>query len=293
MQVLFPRISPHRKGPPLPNFLSRNVVFAAVLGAACVLLCFANVWLGPYLSKGFRANPPLDWVLAMSAGAAISAAALAIGRPRLQASLVRVLAATAFIYLMFRPLSLPWSAWLATLPLTPDQQYWLFRGPGGAICGLLPSNAAVLLGGRYLFGMSIREQWNGRLTPALRDLIYGGGVALGLSAFFLGGAWASGNGRVAWEPNWAGHGANLFSNLYEEVLARGLLLQVTRRIGGDRFGMFWTALVFGSMHAFGWFALGVFLTTWILAWVILRAGSLCAGYVAHQGIDFLMDSMLH
>jgi hypothetical protein len=74
---------------------------------------------------------------------------------------------------------------------------------------------------------------------------------------------------------------------------RGLLLQVTRRIGGNCFGMLWTALVFGSMHPFGWFALGVALTTWILAWAILRAGSLWAGYILHQGLDFFMDSLLH
>jgi len=152
---------------------------------------------------------------------------------------------------------------------------------------------AVLLGGRYLFGMTLREQWNGRLRPTLRDLMYGGGAALALFALFLGGMAATGYGRVAWEPNWAGHGANLFSNLYEESLARGLLLQVTRRIGGNLFCIVWTALVFGSMHPFGWYALGIVLTTWILAWVFLRAGSLWAGYILHQGLDFFMDSLLH
>src|SRR5262249_61491406 len=132
--------------------------------------------------------------------------------------------------------------------------------------------------------MSVREEWKRRLRPSLRDLIYGVAVSAALSAFFLGGAAATGNGRIAWEPDWAGHGANLFSNLYEELLARGLLLQVTRRVGGNWFGIVWTALVFGSMHPFGWFGLGVALTSWILAWAILRAGSLWAGYILHQGL---------
>jgi membrane protease YdiL (CAAX protease family) len=229
----------------------------------------------------------------MAAAAATLALVVAAAWPHRQASLVRVLAVTAFIYLIYRPLAMPWSFWLSTLPFTPTQQFWMFRGPGGAICGLLPSVVAVLLGGRYLFGVSLREQWNGRLRPGLRDLAYGGAAALAVSAFFLGGMAATGYGRVDWEPNWAGHGANLFSNLYEELLARGLLLQVTRRIGGNWFGIVWTGLVFGSMHPFGWYALGIALTTWIFAWVILRAGSLWAGYILHQGLDFFMDSFLH
>jgi membrane protease YdiL (CAAX protease family) len=277
----------------MPKSRFWNVALAAALAAACVLLCFADVFFGPYLSKNFRPNPPTRWVFALAAAAAILAGTVAILWPRCQASLVRVLAVTAFIYLIFRPLAMPWSFWLTTFPLTPAQQFWLVRGPGGAICGLLPSVVAVLLGGRYLFGMTLREQWSGRLRPTLRDLIYGGTGALTLSALFLGGAAATGNGRVAWEPNWAGHGANLFSNLYEELLARGVLLQVTRRIGGNWFDILWTALVFGSMHSFGWFAFGVALTTWILAWAILRAGSLWAGYILHQGLDFFMDSLLH
>jgi membrane protease YdiL (CAAX protease family) len=229
----------------------------------------------------------------MAAAAVVAAAIVAVVWPRCQVGLVRVLTVTAFIYLIFRPLAMPWSYWLSTLPLTKDQQYWVFRGPGGAICGLLPSAIAVVVGGRYLFGLTLREQWNGRLRPTLRDLAVGSGAALAMSALFLAGAAATGNGRVAWEPNWAGHGANLFSNLYEELLARGLLLQVTRRIGGNAFAAVWTALVFGSMHSFGWFAFGVAATTWILAWATLWAGSLWAGYILHQGLDFFMDSFLH
>jgi membrane protease YdiL (CAAX protease family) len=257
------------------------------------VLCFSDVFFGPYLAKNLRPNPPVSWVLISAAVAAALATAVGLARPGWSASLVRILTVTAFIYLVYRPLAMPWSYWLSTLPLTRTEQFWVFRGPGGAICGLLPSVAAVILGGHFLFGMTFREQWNGRLRPTLPDFVYGIGISLALSAFVLGGAAASGHGRIAWEPNWAGHGANLFSNLYEELLARGLLLQVTRRIAGNGFAIVWTALVFGSMHSFGWFALGVALTTWLLAWAILRAGSLWAGYIVHQGLDFFMDSSLH
>src|SRR5262249_11364930 len=151
----------------------------------------------------------------------------------------------------------------------------------------------VVLACHYVFRVSVRVQLNGLLRPSIRDLVYGLSAAALLSTVFLIAAAATGNGRVAWEPNWSGHGANLFSNLYEELLARGLLLQATRRIAGNWFAILWSAVVFGSMHAFGWFALGVALTAWILAWAILRTGSLWSGYILHQGLDFFMDSLLH
>jgi membrane protease YdiL (CAAX protease family) len=62
--------------------------------------------------------------------------------------------------------------------------------------------------------------------------------------------------------------------------------------------MIWTGLVFGTMH-FNytmnglWFALGVATITWIFAWVVLRAGSLWAGWVVHQVLDVIVDSFLH
>ena len=90
-----------------------------------------------------------------------------------------------------------------------------------------------------------------------------------------------------------GHGVNAFSNLYEEILARGLLLQVARRAGGNAFAMVWTGLIFGSMHGLTWMALGFAIITWIIAWVVLRAGSLWAGWGFHQAIDMIVDSLVH
>jgi membrane protease YdiL (CAAX protease family) len=261
-----------------------------MLGAAVVLIYFSSL-LYPASFK-FRENLPTpNVVLGITALGAAAAAAIAIAFPRSEAGLIRVLAATALVYLSFR-LAIPWILFLSKLPLTTAQKYWVYRGPGNAVVGLLPSATAVLLAGRFLFGLSLREQWNGRLAPAWRDVWYGGSVGVALSAIVLIGAAVAGQ-RVAWEPNWSQNGVNVFSNLYEEILARSLLLQVARREAGNWFAMIWTGLVFGSMHGWTWMALGFALCTWVIAWVVLRAGSLWAGWVFHQVIDVLVDSSLH
>jgi membrane protease YdiL (CAAX protease family) len=277
----------------MPAFRLQNVALAGALGAGAVLLCYANVFLGPYFFENYRPNPAPGLLLAMAGMAAILAAVVAVAWPQRQASLLRVLAVTAFIYLTLRPIGLPWGVWLSGLPLTPTQQYWVVRGPGGGVLGNLPATVIVLLGGRFLFGLSVREQWNGRLRIAVRDLLYGGGAAVLVSGLALVGAAATGNGRVFWEPSWDQNGVNLVSNLYEEVLARGLLLQIARREGGKWFAILWTGLVFGTMHAFGLATLAMAIGGWILAWVVLRAGSLWAGWVMHQGVDVIVDSCLH
>src|SRR5262245_4240719 len=81
----------------LPNSCIRNVALATALAAACVLCCFADVFFGPYLSKTFRPNPPPGWVFALAAAAATLAVIAVVTWPRCQASLIRVLAVTAFI----------------------------------------------------------------------------------------------------------------------------------------------------------------------------------------------------
>jgi membrane protease YdiL (CAAX protease family) len=249
-----------------------------------------------YFSPWFFYPNPKHW---LTRGSFLSIAGVSAGLvavftaiwPRHLRQSVRVLAVTAFIYLAWR-LAIPWINWLAALSLTAEQHYWVSKGPGNGVLGLLPSSCAVLVGGYFLFGLTGREQWNGRLQFAPRDVIIGGGVGVVTSALAVASAAAAG-ASVYWAPNWAGHGVNIFSNLYEEVLARGLLLQVTRRAGGNWFGMIWTGLVFGSMHGVSWLGLGFALITWIIAWVVLRAGSLWAGWVFHQTIDMLADSFLH
>src|SRR5262249_47316909 len=126
-------------------------LIAGLLAAGAVLCAFANVFLAPYFFNIHPKGPTPSLVYVMAGSAAVLAIAVAVRWPRLQAALLRILLATAFIYVVSKPLAIPYTYWLSTLPLTPTAKYWVYRGPGGATLGLLPTIAAVLLGGRYLF----------------------------------------------------------------------------------------------------------------------------------------------
>jgi membrane protease YdiL (CAAX protease family) len=270
----------------------RTVALAGAAGATVVLVYFSPWLLSPFLFMPSKHPVPNTLILAIAVAGAVLAAAMARALPRYAMAVVRVLAATAFVYLSWR-LAIFWIYWLATLPLAPSEAYWVYKGPGSGALGLLPSAVLVLLGGRFLFGMSIRQQWNGRLAFAWRDVVYGGSVGIAMSAFAIACMALAGAGRLAWDPNWSSHGVNVFSNLYEEVLVRSLLLQVARREIGNRCAMIWTGIIFGSMHGLTWMALSFAAVTWIIAWVVLRAGSLWAGWVFHQVIDVIVDSWSH
>jgi membrane protease YdiL (CAAX protease family) len=263
---------------------------SALAGAcsALVVLIYFSPW---FFYANAKPSLTTGWILGMAGVAAGLGGGFAALWPRHRPRLVRVLTVTAFSYLAWR-LAIPWINWLFTLSLSDEQHYWVSKGPGNGVLGLLPSACAILIGGYLLFGMTLREQWNGRLRLAWRDLMIGGSVAVAMSVLTLIGAAVAGAG-VYWAPNWAGHGVNVFSNLYEEIMVRSLLLQVTRRAGASWFAMIWTGVVFGSMHGVNWLALGFALSTWIIAWIVLRSGSLWAGWVFHQTIDMLVDSFLH
>lgn len=271
----------------------QNTVLAAVLAAGAVLVWLSDLFYGPYLYTGWQPKFSLTWLFALAAGVGIVAALVTVARPRAQAGVLRVLAVTVFVLASFRWLTTLTGLGLSRLPLTANQHYWTIGGPGGGVLGGLPAALTVIVGGRWLFGVTLQEQWNGRLSFRWRDLAYGGLFGVVGSGLMVAGIALSGAARIAWEPNWAGHGVNLASNLYEEILARGLLLQVSRRAFGNVFAAIWTGIIFGSMHGFTWFGLGVALTGWVLALPVLWAGSLWAGWVFHQVTDVIMDSFLH
>ena len=170
---------------------------------------------------------------------------------------------------------------------------WLIDGPGQGVLGLLPGVIVVVLLGRRLFGHGLRDQWGGSLrfprAALIHGVVAGALLATAAVAFLL----LTGLGR--WGPNVdvARMGVNAFSNLWEELLARGLLLVVVREAFGDRTAMIWTSVFFGVLlHGLSPFALFIAATSWILAWAVIRARSLWAGWVGHQVADVIADSLV-
>lgn len=257
-----------------------------------LLLLGAGV-VAAYLSASVTAGRvSLLTTVAVMLAAAVVTALLAWLRPAWRSPLAPLLTATLLVFLAHR-LAYPWQLWLRGLPLDPAARYWLVEGPGGGVLGLLPSALLTLAWGWWAFRLSLTEQWGGQLGPNWLAVVYGVGVGVGIALVTVGLALAVGAGQLAWAPNWAGHGVNAVSNWYEEVITRGMLLQVARRAWGSRVAVVWTGVVFGLTHGLTAQAAFIALTAWAIGWAVLQARTLWAGWVAHQVADLMIDSVLH
>ncbi len=243
--------------------------------------------MGALVGLPFGLIPPIGAVVG-----ALVAAVLAAWRPERRADLGRGFGATAVATFALIVNGLVGPAIDGAVGNSPGA-YWLIDGPGQGVLGLLPGAVTIVLLGWWLFRVGLRTQWGGTLALTGSALRFGvlAGLALGGAAvvFLL----ALGFGR--WDPNLdlPRMGVNVVSNLWEEVLARGLLLVVIRRSFGDRTAMIWTSVFFGIlMHGLSPFALFIAATWWILAWAVIRARTLWAGWVGHQVADMLADSLV-
>jgi hypothetical protein len=208
-------------------------VSVGLVAAAAVAAYFLYAAIGPLLRFANFKAPSAAVIGAVAVASGVLATLISVTLPSRRRAALVVLAVTGVMFVIEGGLTLPWVAALRQLPLTEEQRYWAYWGPGGGVVGSLPACAALLAVGTFTFRIPLREQWGGRLRMSARDWLYGGGLAAGLSGIAIAGAWATGAGRVAWEPHWAGHGVNLFSNLYEEVLARSLVLQVHQNVASS------------------------------------------------------------
>jgi membrane protease YdiL (CAAX protease family) len=199
--------------------------------------------------------------------------------------------ATATVGLVFainRPLL------IAAIDIFGDQtpiSRMLLTGPGRGLLGQLLPAILVILVGRLLFGLSLREQWSGIIAVTQRALFLGLAAGLALAALTLSAAAASG---VTFAPhlNLVDIVSNVFSNLYEEVFYRGLLLVVVARAFGPVTAVIWTSVAFGIGHGLNEKGAFIALTSGLLAFAVIRAKSLWAGWAGHQIADMIVDSML-
>jgi membrane protease YdiL (CAAX protease family) len=118
-------------------------------------------------------------------------------------------------------------------------------------------------------------------------------VAIALSLIILSGAAFYAGVPLQWSFDLRRAAVNCFSNLYEEILCRGLLLQLIARYWGRIPAMAWTSVLFGLMHGINEKALFLALTTWIFAWAVLRTESLWSAWIIHQGSDSLVDPFVN
>jgi len=137
-----------------------------------------------------------------------------------------------------------------------------------------------------------------RLSQAserLRNLGLGVAAGLGLSALTVGLGVVFGE-RVAFHPNGWMIAGNAFSNFYEEIVYRGLLLHAAWAATGSRVGaIVLSSAVFGWSHYGGPHAeakmIAAALAGCVFAALAVRTRSLLAPWAAHQVADTILDSL--
>lgn len=193
--------------------------------------------------------------------------------------------------------SMKLSALLANLimrwPINAQLKYWLVTGPGGGILGLLPAVLLTIMLGRFIFQKNIVQQWGGTIRLTKSAVFYGSAVGLGLAIFVVSMSWLTQSGTFYIHFGLSSILINVVSNLFEEILARGLLLQVLKDAFGTTTAIIVSGLVFGLMHGID--AKGIFIAfiSWTIAWAVIKAKSLWAGWIAHQVSDMLIDAIVH
>ena len=102
--------------------------------------------------------------------------------------------------------------------------------------------------------------------------------------------------RLRFHPNAWGMAGNVFSNAYEELEYRGLLLHAGWAASGHRWGgVLISSLVFGWSHAHGSHAVPRMIAAGIaglvFALLAVRTRSLGGAWTAHQLSDMILDSI--
>ena len=185
-----------------------------------------------------------------------------------------------------------WVAWqIAGVLRRPAEFWWLLEGPGGGLVALWPA-AAIIVAAGALHGWPLPRQL-GRLRPRRADLAIGMAAGAGVGGLFVLLAVQVGGARLGWHFDPLG----LLvlqppSNLSEDLICRGLVLQAALRACGLWPALLLSSALFGLMH--GPNGLGLFLALTSIAWgfAVWRTGSLWSGWIAHQTSDLLTGSLL-
>lgn len=183
---------------------------------------------------------------------------------------------------------------LHSVLFNPWPLYWTVNGPGGGLLSLLPGVGLVLLCGAWIYELPLAEQWGGQLHFTRQAWGYGLAVGVGAALLTAAAALTLGHAHLAWQWSWPAVAVNLVTNLYEEILARGLLLQIVRRGFGARTAVIWSSLFFGLiMHGPNLRGLLIALIAPAWGWAVLKSRTLWTGWVAHMVVDLILDTLVH
>ena len=167
----------------------------------------------------------------------------------------------------------------------------LFYDYGNGLLGLLPLALAILFIGKYLLKIDYNEQWSGTTSYNLPSLKYGiiSGIVLATIPLIIV---ASTGQKFSFKVDLYRYGINCVTNLYEEVICRGLLMACCVKYWNKLFAVVWTSVVFGLAHGLAEKSIMIGLGAGLIAWAVLKAKSLWAGWTSHQLVDMLVDTFL-
>lgn len=167
----------------------------------------------------------------------------------------------------------------------------LFYDYGNGLLGLLPLALALLFIGKYLLKMDYSDQWSGTTAYTLASLKYGLMAGLILAAIPLLIVASTGQ-KFNPTVDVYRYGINCVTNLYEEIMCRGLLLACCIKYWNRLAAVVWTSVVFGLAHGLTEKSVAIALGAGLMAWAVLKAKSLWAGWTSHQLTDMIVDTFL-
>ncbi|MFD2934365.1 CPBP family intramembrane glutamic endopeptidase [Spirosoma flavum] len=215
-----------------------------------------------------------------------------VGRMRLIYNTLYIpLVLSSFIFIGFYGVAVSREFVIPFLGFSNKVNRLLFYDYGNGLIGLLPLALAILFIGKYLLNIDYNQQWSGTTHFNLASLKYGmiGGIVLAAIPLLIA---ASMGQKFNYKVDVYRYGLNCVTNLYEEIICRGLLLACCIKYWNRLAAVVWTSVVFGLAHGLTEKSIPIALGAGLIAWAVLKAKSLWAGWTTHQLTDMIVDTFL-
>lgn len=198
---------------------------------------------------------------------------------------------SSFIFAGFYGLQVTRQSIIHLLGFSDKTNELLFYDYGNGLLGLLPLALALRFVGKRLLKMDDNEQWSGTTSFKLVSLKYGliSGTLLAAIPLLI---MALMGHKFTYKIDFYRYGINAVTNLYEEFICRGLLLACCVKYWTRLWAVVWTSVIFGLAHGLTEKSVGIALGAGLMAWAVLKAKSLWAGWTSHQLTDTLVDTFL-